>query len=66
MGRLSKVNNFRPEVDSIQPTGVKVRVNFGDSMSHRSRDMRLPHFVTNDDDDDRRFALKLDAYKHLV
>ena len=30
---------------------MKVRVKFGDSASHRSRDIRLPHFVTNDNDD---------------
>ena len=43
----------RPEADSdamsgvvIDPTGMKVRVNW----SNHSRDIRLPHFVTNDDD----------------
>ena len=30
---------------------VKVGVQLGDSRSNRSRDVRLPHFVTNDDDD---------------
>ena len=31
---------------------MKVRVKFGDSRSNCSRDVRLPHFLTNDDDDD--------------
>ena len=35
----------------VEPTGVKVRVKFGDSRSNGSRDTRLPHFVTNDTDD---------------
>ena len=46
--------NFRQEVDSdvisgviVDPTGVKVRVNFGYSRSKCSRGMRLSHFVTN-------------------
>ena len=34
----------------VEPTGMKVRVKFGDSSSNRSRDIRLPHFVTNNDD----------------
>ena len=33
----------------IYPTGVKVHENFGDFRSSRSPDIRLPHFVTNDD-----------------
>ena len=37
---------------AIDPTSVKVCVKFGDSKSSRSRDIRLPHFVTNDDDND--------------
>ena len=36
----------------VDPTGVKVPVNRGYSRSNRSRDTRLPHFVTNDDNDD--------------
>ena len=36
----------------VDPTGSKVPVKFGVSRSNRSRDIRLPHFVTNDDDDD--------------
>ena len=51
--------SFRPEAVSdvvsaavIDPTCVKVPVKFGDSKSNRSRDTRLPHFVTNDYDDD--------------
>ena len=62
--RFSNANNFRPEVDSdiisgvvVDPTGVKVRRQCGDSRSNRLRDIRLPHFVTNDDDEGgRRFA----------
>ena len=45
-------DNFRREVHGdvissviVDPTGVKVRVKFGDSRSNRSRDIRLPHFV---------------------
>ena len=36
----------------IDQTGVKIPVKIGDSSSNRSRDMRLPHFVTNDGDND--------------
>ena len=53
------VDNFRSEVYSdvvsgmaIDPTDMKALVKFGDSRSNRSRDIRLPHFVTNDDDND--------------
>ena len=61
-GRFSNVNNFRTEVGSdvisgevvVDPTGLKVRVKFGVSWSDRSRDIRLPHFVTNNDNDGRR------------
>ena len=35
----------------IHPNGVKVLVKFGDYTSNLSRDIRLPHFVTNDDND---------------
>ena len=35
----------------VDPTGIKVPVKFGDSRSNRSRDLRLPLFVTNDNDD---------------
>ena len=48
-------DNFQPEVASdvisgvdVEQVGVKVQVTFGDSSSNRSRDIRLPHFVTND------------------
>ena len=51
--------SFRPEVLNdvmsravVDPTGVKVLVKFGASRSNRSRGIRLPHFVTNDNDDD--------------
>ena len=52
--------SFRLEVASdvisgvfVDPTSLKVRVKFGDSRSNHSRDigLRLPHFVTNDDND---------------
>ena len=33
----------------IDPTGVMVLVKFGYSRSNRSQDIRLPHFVTNND-----------------
>ena len=49
--------NFRQEVVNdvmssavVDPTGVKVLVKFGHSRSNCSLDIRLPHFVTNDDD----------------
>ena len=58
-GRFSNVNNFRPKVASdvlssmvVEPTGTKAPVKLGDSRSNRSRDIRLPHFVTNDHDND--------------
>ena len=64
-GRFSNVDNFQPEVYSDvisfmieELTGMKVRVLFGDSRSNRSKDIRLPHFVINDNDADAnwRFA----------
>ena len=33
----------------VDPTGVKVPVKLGDFRSNRSQDVRLSHFVTNDD-----------------
>ena len=58
-GPFSNVNNFQPEVHSdvissgfVDPAGLKVLVKFGDSRSNSSQDIRLPHFVTNDDNDD--------------
>ena len=52
-------DNFQPEVRSngisgavVDPAGVKAHVKFGDSRSNRSRDIRLPYFITNDNDDD--------------
>ena len=48
-------NNCKPEAASdvksgavVQHVGVDVFVEFGDSRSSLSRDIRLPHFVTND------------------
>ena len=48
-------DNFRPEVASDVVSGVdeeqfgmNVHVKFVDFRSNRSRDIRLPHFVTND------------------
>ena len=52
------VGPFRTLISSVISTvvvdwmGVKVPVKYGDSRSNHSRDMRLPHFVTNDDNDD--------------
>ena len=50
--------SFGPEVYSdvisgvvVDPTSVKVSAKFDDSMSNRSRDIRVPHFVTNYNDD---------------
>ena len=39
--------------DNCQPIGVKAGVKFGDSTSNGSGDMRLPHFVNNDDNDEK-------------
>ena len=54
----TSIYNFRLEVYSgvisgvfVDRTGRKVPVKLGDSRSKRPRDIRLPHFVTNDDDD---------------
>ena len=51
-------DNFGPESDSIAISGGNVGqvglydwVKCGGSRSNRSRDMQLPHFVTNDNDD---------------
>ena len=48
-------DNFRPEAVSdvisgvdVEQGGMNVHVKFGDSRSNCSRDIRLPHFVTND------------------
>ena len=56
---FSNVDNFRPEVYSdvmsgvlVDPREMKTSVKLGDSRSNRSRDIRLPQFVTNDDNDD--------------
>ena len=35
----------------VDPTVVQVPVKLNDSRSYRSRDIRLPQFVTNDDKD---------------
>ena len=44
---------------AVDPTGVKVRVKFGDSKSNGSQDIRLPHFVTNDVDAGRRTPMTI-------
>ena len=51
--------SFQPEVVNdvvsgvvVDPTGVKLHMESGDSRSNRFRDIRLPHFVTNGDDND--------------
>ena len=36
----------------VDPTGVEVSAKFGDSRQNRFLDIRLPHFVTNNDNDD--------------
>ena len=65
--------SFRPEVVSdvifgilVDPAGLKVPVKFGDSRSYRSRDIRLPHYVTNDNDNDAGYynrAQRLTAFR---
>ena len=62
---FSNVDNFRPEAYSdvisgvvVEPTGVKVAVKLGDSRSTRSRDIRLPNFVTNGNDGGGRRTLR--------
>ena len=47
----------------IDPTGVKVRVKFGDSRSYRSRDIRLPHFMRNDNDDGDDAGVRRSSHK---
>ena len=54
-GRFSNVKNFRPEVARdvisgvlVDPTGTDVLVKFRYYRSNCSRDIRLPHFVTNE------------------
>ena len=67
----------RPEVTTdvisgvvVDPTGVKVRVTFGDSKSNLSQDIRRPHFVTNDDydnnDDVGRRTIRQNAIKRFA
>ena len=58
-GRSLSVNNFRREVGNdviscafIDLTGGKAAVKYGGSRVNPSRDTRLPHFVTNDNDRD--------------
>ena len=55
-GHFWNVDNVQPEVTSdvscgvfVRPAGMKVRVNFGDCRSNRSRDTRLPHFLKDDE-----------------
>ena len=57
--RFFNFDNCQPEVVSdvissviVETMGVMVRVKCGDSRSNCCRDIRLPHFITNDDDDD--------------
>ena len=54
--RCSNLDKRRPEVAvdvifsvAVQQVGLGVCVKFGDSRSNRSQDIRLLHFVTNDD-----------------
>ena len=46
---MTKIDDAKCDV-FVDPTGVKVKVNFGDSRSKYSRDVRLHHFVTNEDE----------------
>ena len=55
LDRFFNFDNCQPEVASdliscmaVQYVGVDVCVKFGDSRSNRSQDIRLPHFVTED------------------
>ena len=48
-------DSFRPEVVSdviygadVEQVNVNVRVKLGDSRSNRSREIRLPHFMTDE------------------
>ena len=59
--RFSSVDNFRPEGASdvisgviVDPASMGDPVKFGDSKSNRSRDIRLPHFVTDAERQHRR------------
>ena len=60
IGRISNVDDFRSEgASDVMPDVVIGHTRYegclykaGESRSNRSRDMRLPQFVTNDDDDD--------------
>ena len=70
-GRVSNVDNFRREVCNdvisgkfVNPTGVKVHGKVGDSRSNRSRDIQLPHFVTNNHDDDNDPGHHVRAKRH--
>ena len=58
-GPFSNVDNFRREAYGdvisglfVASTGVKVPEKFGDYMSNSARNIRLPHFVTNNDDNE--------------
>ena len=44
----------------VEQAGVKVCVKIGDFGSNRCRDIRLPHFVTNNDNEDDAGRLTLD------
>ena len=55
--------SFRPDVVSdvisgvvVDPTDVKISAKFCDSRSNCSRDIRLPHFVTNSDNGNSLFT----------
>ena len=57
--------NFRPEVVSdvvsganVGQVGMDVHAKFCDSGSNGSQDIRLPHIVTNDDDDGHHIRAK--------
>ena len=67
------LSGYLPEVVSavisgiiIDPTCLKDPVKFGNSRSNRSRDIRLPHFVTNEDDTGVRWSSHKDKTPYGV
>ena len=47
----------------VDPIGVKARVKFIDYRSNCSRNIRLPHFVTNDDADNDNAGIRLSSHE---
>ena len=48
---------------AYRPIGVMVHAKFNDSRSNRSRDIRLPQFVTNVDDNDKNAGVRRSSRK---